>query len=83
MDLSALLLGVLWIQCQWTGLVEPAASFGLQGSGCNSRGGVDSTQSSQEQQRAQESQFELSCDVNTTARDLFLSDVRAQFGVTG
>lgn len=76
-----LLLGVLCIH--WTGLVEPAACFSLQGSGCNPGGGVDSTQSSIDQHRAQESQFELSCDGNITARDLFLADIRAQFGVTG
>ncbi len=51
--------------------------------GCLRGGGVDSMLRSEEQLRAQELQHDISCDVNRTARRLYLGEVRELYGLTG
>ena len=50
--------------------------------GCSAGGGVDMSENSQEQRIAQQLQFEVSCDGNSTARSLFVDSVKAEFGIT-
>lgn len=75
MLLCVLLLGALCIQ--WLGL---AAGTGGD-AGCRVVGGVDTRLRNEQQEQAQESQYQLSCNVNQTAYDLFEDDVGRQFDV--
>lgn len=78
MGLYVLVLGVLWMA-----LVKMSGSANTPLQECLPGGGVDPTRMGPAQKQAQDRQFEISCDVNLTVRELFLQKTLQQLGMTG